>query len=555
MWSSDKVILYSLGALLFLAGFQPTPVREALSLDGHVNNGTGGGPVTLTLSTTKANDIIVVHVFNESASPSIYTVSGITDSAGLSWAKRSATTSPDMVQYGGGSAGVDDEVWWALATSTLSSDTITVNLSGTTDCISAVAFGVNGANISNPWDTNASLPAKAIRVGGVSAPSVSGISTTNTNAMILGFMGSGTYGSDDNGAAYAYGSGYTGIDQNIWGGCGFAAGVADEYQIVSTAQSNISAALGGNIGSGEGWFMVGDAIAGASQPTGSGRIIRLTGRVVLIGGVRLGGTSPIPRSSYDPATVAWVNAVTTAGGTVSTTQENYVNTLITCYKSAGIFSLMDREWLLWSDNVQQAETDLIHDDTWTSYGTPGFTADAGYTPDGSTSYLDTNYNLSSGGGNFSQNSASVDLYVTHDGGDGGGGDDIAANNNGSCPNTYIAPDGYGDDEFDYALNDCTFPAPADLGAVGLWAVSRTNSTLETAYQNGTVFSTTTDSSDAPPNASLYIGAVDDTGGTATHFANDTIAMVGIGGGLTGTQEAAKAACDDAYATSKGFNVF
>ena len=156
-----------------------TPAHAALSLDGNAN---ASNSTALVLTTTQPNDIIVVHEFNESdALGTENTVSNITDTYGLHWTERSATTSPDMIQYAGSVAGVDNEVWWALATSPLSSDTITINLSGTTDCESEVAFGVNGANISNPWDSNTSLPPKAISVSGVSTPSVSGISTTNAN--------------------------------------------------------------------------------------------------------------------------------------------------------------------------------------------------------------------------------------------------------------------------------------------------------------------------------------------------------------------------------------
>ena len=264
-----------------------TPAHAALSLDGSAN---ASNSTTLVLTTTQPNDIIVVHEFNESdALGTEDTVSNITDTYGLHWTERSATTSPDMIQYAGSVAGVDNEVWWALATSPLSSDTITVNLSGTTDCESEVAFGVNGANISNPWDSNTSLPPKAISVSGVSTPSVSGISTTNANAMIFGFMGTGAWGSgtDSGMAGFTPSSGYTIIDQNVQASCTLAASAADEYQIVSSAQSNISAGLGANIGAGEGWFMVGDAIQAAGSGGGgsSGRIIRLIGGLRLIGGI------------------------------------------------------------------------------------------------------------------------------------------------------------------------------------------------------------------------------------------------------------------------------
>ena len=82
----------------------------------------------------------------------------------------------------------DTEVWWALASSPLSSATITVNLAGSIDDASIVAFGVNGANTSTPWDSNAALPKTASSTSSGN-PTVSGVSTSNANDMLFGFNG------------------------------------------------------------------------------------------------------------------------------------------------------------------------------------------------------------------------------------------------------------------------------------------------------------------------------------------------------------------------------
>ena len=281
MKQNNKIILYALGALFFLTVVQPAPAFAAFRVDGHTNiDSDGSGPV-LTLTTTQPNDIIVVHEFNESNGASIFTVSSITDSDGLHWQMRSATTTPNDLVLGQGAhtSAADNEVWWALAASPLSNDTITINLSGTSDCGSAVAFGVTGANTSSPWDSNGSLPAEAISVSG-STPSVSGISTTNAGSLIFGFMGSGAYGSDDSGALFFSGSGYSMLDQNVvlnTNNCNYASDAVDEYQVVSTTQSNISAALGGTIPHGDGWFMVGDAIQAASGGSGQTVIFLTSG--------------------------------------------------------------------------------------------------------------------------------------------------------------------------------------------------------------------------------------------------------------------------------------
>jgi chitodextrinase len=248
--------------------------------------------------------------------------------------------------------------------------------------------------------------------------------------------------------------------------------------------------------------------------------------------------------ALDTATTAWVNAVTAAGGSVSPTQQGYVDTLIKCYKSAGVFNTQDREWLLWSENMQQAQIDLIHAASWTAHGTSGFTANAGWAGDGSTRYLDTGFAPASAGGNFGANSANMDGYITS----AGGGVEFGVTDGGY---SFINAEFMG-----YDLEGATFPSLSNpSGAVGLWSIFRTDGNNSAAYKNGSSYiSSGSDPAIMFPNRPVYIGAQDDSG-TADNFTSATLAMMGFGGGLTTAQSAAKAQCDNGYATSKGFNKF
>jgi hypothetical protein len=272
----------------------PHSAFAALSLDGNANGLDVTTPnAGVTLTTTHSNDIVVLEVFNESSSPfegdptgnPPVPVTSVTDTAGLTWHLRAATSSQIVQGWPAQAVGSDMELWWALAPSLLSSDKIVPALSGSTDCISYTAFGVNGANTASPWDTDGALPAQGYNISGTVTPQVSGISTNAANTMLIGVLGTGQDGSDNNGAGYTAGSGYTLIDQNVNGGCNLASGAAAEYKIVSSAQSNTTGAFASQFG---GWFMTGDAIVDANQPVVNlGRIIRLRGGVRLIGGVRL----------------------------------------------------------------------------------------------------------------------------------------------------------------------------------------------------------------------------------------------------------------------------
>ena len=85
--------------------------------------------------------------------------------------------------------------------------------------------------------------------------------------------------------------------------------------------------------------------------------------------------------AFDAATTAWVNAVVTAGGTVSTSQKGYVDTLIKALKTASVWTSLSRLWLLASENTYQAGIDIVGLNTYTNVNYSGpalsFTADSG----------------------------------------------------------------------------------------------------------------------------------------------------------------------------------
>jgi hypothetical protein len=99
-----------------------------------------------------------------------------------------------------------------------------------------------------------------------------------------------------------------------------------------------------------------------------------------------------PIITYDAATVAWVNAVIANGGTVSLGRKAIVDTLIVGLKADGLFTKLDRLWLFAGENEPSALTDIIADALATAVNSPAFVVDRGYTGDGATSVIDTNFN-------------------------------------------------------------------------------------------------------------------------------------------------------------------
>jgi hypothetical protein len=153
--------------LAFLLLLAANPAHAALSLDGTAEV-TGA---TITLSTTKTNDVIVLVIRSIGG----VTVA-VTDTAGLHWTKEATT--------GLVGASVQIDIWYAVSPSILSSDVITPTGYSS---MRLTAFGVNGANTTTPIDPNASIPATG---GAASETSQSlTISTNNPNDFLISTVG------------------------------------------------------------------------------------------------------------------------------------------------------------------------------------------------------------------------------------------------------------------------------------------------------------------------------------------------------------------------------
>lgn len=161
---------------------------------------------TVNLTTTHANDVIVVDVIENAT-----TVAAVSDGAGLTWYLRAVAGSASQPVY----------EYYAIAPTALTNDNIQVSFAGTASYVDLNAFGVSGVETSAPFDTNPSVPA----THGTGPASVS---TNNANDLILA---SYRFLYDQFPAA---GLGWSAI--NPTGGY-----YLSEYQITSSAQSALVA--------------------------------------------------------------------------------------------------------------------------------------------------------------------------------------------------------------------------------------------------------------------------------------------------------------------------
>lgn len=256
--------------------------------------------------------------------------------------------------------------------------------------------------------------------------------------------------------------------------------------------------------------------------------------------------------SLDAATTAWVSAVVAAGGTVSGTQQGYVDTLIKAYKAAGVWTKLDHEWLYASENATQASIDIVGLAVHTLAITPTFTANRGYTGTGSggLDYIDLGL-APSAGANYGLNTASFGCYIRNS---RTVGDSTIVMGTQSGDYSFFRPKN-NSGNLEHDINSGAFNAPANADARGNYTLVRTNSSTITPYKNGTAGSSETATASARPTQNWYVLALNNNGTSVSH-SSDEVASCFIGGAFTGTEVAAKdLALNAGYMASVGASVY
>lgn len=118
-----------------------------------------------------------------------------------------------------------------------------------------------------------------------------------------------------------------------------------------------------------------------------------------------------PSVTYDAATTAWAAAVVTAGGTVSAPRKTLVDNLIVGLKADGVWTKLDRLYLLAAENTQSALIDLVALSQGTAISAPTFTVDQGYTVDAvGGAGLGVNYNPTTDAVHLSQDNCHLGAW-------------------------------------------------------------------------------------------------------------------------------------------------
>jgi hypothetical protein len=230
--------------------------------------------------------------------------------------------------------------------------------------------------------------------------------------------------------------------------------------------------------------------------------------------------------AIDPDAQAFFDRVTAAGGTLSNTEKTAVNQLVLSMKSANIWTSMKAIYPMVGASAAACAQNL-KSSSFTGSFTSGWTfASTGITPNGTSAYLNTNYNqtivgdsLNSGHLSFysrtNVNLTQVEIGVEQ------------PLNNYNLLELRTAGITYG------AINS-NVESYIDANSLGFYVANRQASNDLDLWKNGTKIVNTTRASNLLPNINIYIGAMSTFTGPL-FFSTKQCAFSSIGTGLTDTQ--------------------
>ena len=217
--------------------------------------------------------------------------------------------------------------------------------------------------------------------------------------------------------------------------------------------------------------------------------------------------------------------------TVDATHQNAYKSLICGLVGDGVWSKLDTLYVFATQNSGAALQNLVSSSfTASTSSSPTFTADTGYAGNGSSTYIDSNYNVSTNATNYSRNSASLFAWSTETSVDNGAAVGISDSND---FDVYLQPYSFGAST-GAAVNSGSVltesvPGGYSTAGAGFYTVSRTSGAQVDIYKNSTdLGSSSSNTSVAVPSAHILFLA----GGGLTSFFGGNLAAGGDGAGLT-----------------------
>lgn len=231
------------------------------------------------------------------------------------------------------------------------------------------------------------------------------------------------------------------------------------------------------------------------------------------------------RRGIDPDAQAYFNSVSTP---LSANRKLLINTLVTTLKNDGNWNKLDRLFIFANEAQDQGLVSLVNPTSTaaTAVNSPTFTADQGFTGNGTTSYVNLNYNPAINNIVLSQNSASIGLYSRTNSA-------IAAydigNSTSSSSRFFSIASRWSDGNNYSGAFQNTETTTALANSTGLFAQIRTASNAVSTSRNGVQINSGSNVSTSPTSVNVLCCCISSSG-TPTYFSTRNISVAFIGSG-------------------------
>jgi len=231
-------------------------------------------------------------------------------------------------------------------------------------------------------------------------------------------------------------------------------------------------------------------------------------------------------ASFDADAVAFFGRVTTAGGSLSLTERQAVNQLVLDLKANSLWTPMKAIYPMVGASAAACAQNL-KSSSFTGTFSSGWTfASTGVTPNGTSAYFDTNFNVSS---NFTANNLSVSGYSRTNTQDGNDRFLFGV----QTPNG-VWWDNYNNTQRNIGSGSLSITLSGQSGFDGFMLVNTQNSTSTKVIRNLTTLNTTTTlNTGIIPSRNMVFSVLDY--GSKAFYDNKQLAFGHLGDGLTDTQ--------------------
>lgn len=259
--------------------------------------------------------------------------------------------------------------------------------------------------------------------------------------------------------------------------------------------------------------------------------------------------SQVPAGGFDLSYQAILSQATSLGYTLpSSGQQTKQNDFILDLKASGIWNKLDVLYVFATDGSSDFATL-----NWKAPGSfqitktvsPTFASNAGFTGNGSTQFLNTNWIPNTNGVNYLLDNSSIFYWCNTN---STRNETMWGSSAASVTNRAVLNPKNVSSQAQYTINATTITTVANAGTSnGLWHVKRTASNAIAVFKNGVSFTTASTTSTSRPTTSIYICG-ENANGTLSGASNRQISFWGAGDSLD-TYEAALNTDWNTYFTS------